>query len=58
MITSAILIAKARKEAMFGPDAGSALAKIAMELAVEYEIAVAMAVSLERLIHDQIKAVE
>ena len=45
------LLARARQEALMGPDAGSPLAKITLELAEKYEIAVRDTLRLEATIH-------
>ena len=45
------LIARARKEALLGPEAGSALAKITLEIAEAYEITAKQALRLKATIH-------
>ena len=45
------LIARARKEALLGPEAGSNCAKLLLEIAEAYEITAKQALKLEATIH-------
>lgn len=45
------LIARARKEALLGPEAGSNCAKLLLEIAEAYEITAKQALRLEATIH-------
>ena len=45
------LIDRVAREATFGPNAGSELARLALEMATEYETAVRSALRLEETIH-------
>jgi hypothetical protein len=55
MTRSALLISKARDEALLGTDAGSPLATLTLQLADEYEIAIAQALRLEAVVHEATK---
>jgi len=55
MTRSADLLARARRAATTGPDAGSGLARITLELADEYEIAIRHALALEAVVHEATK---
>ena len=51
MTRSESLLSSIRKEAMMGPEAGSKLAILSLEIAAEYEIAISQNLKLERIIH-------
>jgi hypothetical protein len=55
MTKSQALLAKARKEALLGSEAGSALARIMLELIEEYEISVSQGLRIEGVIHSMTK---
>lgn len=58
MTTSQELIVRARRLAMAGPDAGSDLSRVTLEIAGEYEIAMRWMLEKEELIHRATKLLE
>ena len=58
MTRSLEIITKVNKEARFGSDAGSNLARITLELLAEYEQAIKDCLRLEKTIHDITKEQE
>jgi hypothetical protein len=58
MTTSEELISRATQLATTGPDAGSDLARVTLEIADRLRIEVASNLKLELIVHGRVKAVE
>jgi hypothetical protein len=57
-LASDLLVAEARRRALFGPDQGSGLAMIALKLCDDLIVYRDMALRLERIVHEAVKDAE